>query len=146
MNPPKVIAQEFRDQGLRHTPQRQVVMDLLESNINHPTVDALYEAARREVPNISRRTVYQTVNDLESMGEVALLDVGTGSVRVDPNVEHPHHHMICTECGSVRDVVIDVSSLTPAARDRQSFDVTDVEVRFRGVCRDCKKNRIIGTN
>ena len=41
------------------------------------------------MPTISLKTVYQTVHDLEEMGEVTLLDLGTGSVRVDPNVERP---------------------------------------------------------
>ena len=63
------------------------------------------------MPTISLKTVYQTVHDLESMGEVALLDLGTGSVRVDPNVEHPHHHLVCTRCEKVRDVVVDVAAL-----------------------------------
>jgi Fe2+ or Zn2+ uptake regulation protein len=140
MNPTEVITQRLRAQGLRLTPQKRVVIGLLQNNTAHPTVDSLYENARQEVPSISRRTVYQTVNDLESMGEVTLLDLGTGSVRVDPNVEHPHHHMICSECGVVRDAVIDVSALTPSARDRRDFDVTDVEVNFRGVCRICQDN------
>ena len=88
-----------------------MIFRLLHGNDAHPTVEALYEAARAEMPTISLKTVYQTVHDLEAMGEVTLLDLGTGSVRVDPNVEHPHHHLICTRCGKVRDVVVDVGSL-----------------------------------
>src|SRR4029077_1989978 len=89
------------------------------------------------MPTISLKTVYQTVHDLETMGEVALLDVGTGSVRVDPNVEHAHHHVICTRCGKVRDVLVDVGALRIPARERRGFKVADVEVHFRGVCDDC---------
>ncbi|MFN8027963.1 MAG: transcriptional repressor [Acidimicrobiia bacterium] len=54
-----------------------------------------YESARAEMPTISRRTVYQTVHDLESPGEVELLDIGTGSPRADPNVDHAHQHLVC---------------------------------------------------
>jgi Fur family ferric uptake transcriptional regulator len=81
--------------------------------------------------------VYQTVHDLEDMGEVRLLDVGTGSVRVDPNVEHLHHHMICTKCGRVRDVLVDVTALEIPRVERQGFRVADVQVHFRGVCAEC---------
>ena len=77
----------FRTQGLRVTPQRQAIFRLLHGNDRHPTVDALYDAARVEMPTISLKTVYQTVHDLEALGQVSLLDLGTGSVRVDPNVE-----------------------------------------------------------
>ncbi len=77
----------FRDRGLRVAPQRQAIFRLLHGNDRHPTVDALHEAARLEMPTISLKTVYQTVHDLEALGQVSLLDLGTGSVRVDPNVE-----------------------------------------------------------
>ena len=128
----------FRERGLRVTPQRQVIFRLLHGDEGHPTVESLFERARAEMPTMSMKTVYQTVHDLEDMGEVRLLDVGTGSVRVDPNVEHLHHHLICTHCGRVRDVLIDVGDLRIPARERQGFSVDDVEVHFRGVCADCK--------
>lgn len=137
MTPVDALSTRFRERGLRVTPQRQVIFRLLEGNVEHPTVEWLHEAARAEMPTISLKTVYQTVHDLEDLGEVHLLHVGTGSVRVDPNVEHPHHHRICTECGSVRDVVVEVDDLRLPARARDGFAVADVQVHFRGVCADC---------
>ena len=133
----EALAERFRARGLRVTPQRHVVFGLLDGNDAHPTVEALFESARATLPTISLKTVYQTVHELEDLGEVRLLDVGTGAVRVDPNVEHPHHHLICTECGSVRDVLVDVGDLRLAERDREGFDVHDVQVHFRGVCAGC---------
>ena len=61
----------FRNQGLRVTPQRQAIFRLLHGNDRHPTVDSLYDAARTEMPTISLKTVYQTVHDLEALGQVA---------------------------------------------------------------------------
>ena len=137
VTPVDELTERFRARGFRVTPQRQAIFRLLDGNVEHPTVEALYESARVEMPTISLKTVYQTVHDLEDLGEVHLLHVGTGSVRVDPNVEHPHHHMICTECGRVRDVVVDVGDLRIPARTRDGFEVADVQVHFRGVCAEC---------
>jgi len=131
------LTERFRDQGLRVTPQRRAIFGLLQGDASHPTVEALYERARAAMPTISLKTVYQTVHDLEAMREVELIHLGTGSVRVDPNVEHAHHHLICTVCGRIRDVLVDVRDLRLAARDRRGFTVADVEVHFRGVCEDC---------
>src|SRR5262245_46089168 len=108
----------FRERGLRVTPQRQAIFRLLHGVDSHPTVESLYEAARAQMPTISRKTVYQTVHDLEAMGEVHVLDVGTGTIRVDPNVEDAHHHLVCTNCGTVRDVLLDVADLRVPARYR----------------------------
>jgi Fur family transcriptional regulator, stress-responsive regulator len=131
------LTSRFRDQGLRVTPQRQAIFRLLHGVDTHPTVESLYEAARAEMPTISRKTVYQTVHDLEAMGEVELLDIGTGSIRVDPNVEHAHQHLVCTRCGTVRDVLLDIADLRMPSRYRRQFTVEAVEVVFRGVCEDC---------
>jgi Fe2+ or Zn2+ uptake regulation protein len=126
----------FRAQGLRVTPQREVIFRLLTGNDRHPTVDALYEAASVDMPTISLKTVYQTVHDLEELGEVTLLDLGTGSVRVDPNVEGEHQHLVCSICGMVRDVPLDARPSLPR-RYRREFAVDAVDVIFRGICDQC---------
>ena len=69
----------FRERGLRVTPQRQVIFRLLYGDDAHPTVESLYERAQVEQPTMSLKTVYQTVHDLESLGAVDVLDLGTGS-------------------------------------------------------------------
>src|SRR5215475_11966344 len=117
------LTELFRAHGLRVTPQRQAIFRLLEGDDAHPTVDALYDRARAEMPTISLKTVYQTVHDLEALGEVNVLDLGTGSVRVDPNVEDAHHHLVCTTCGRVRDLPVDVTSLRVAGRHRRGFTI-----------------------
>jgi Fe2+ or Zn2+ uptake regulation protein len=127
----------FRDHGLRVTPQRQAIFRLLHGDHTHPTVESLYEQARLDMPTISLKTVYQTVHDLEALGEVHVLDLGTGSVRVDPNVEGDHHHLVCTSCGRVRDLPVDFDRLHVPPRYRRDFIIDDVQVIFRGRCESC---------
>jgi Fe2+ or Zn2+ uptake regulation protein len=127
----------MREQGLRVTPQRRAIVAQLAGNTEHPTVEALFDAARVDMPAISLKTVYQTVHDLEALGEVRLLDVGTGQVRVDPNVEHRHHHIVCSPCGRVRDVPVDFPDVTLPRRYRAGFRVDAVDVIFRGSCEVC---------
>jgi len=127
----------FRERGLRVTPQRQVIFGLLHGDDSHPTVESLYERAHAEMPTMSLKTVYQTVHDLEGLGEVDVLDLGTGSVRVDPNVEHAHHHLVCTSCGRVRDLPVEFEGLKVPGRFRRDFTVDAVQVIFRGRCDDC---------
>jgi Fe2+ or Zn2+ uptake regulation protein len=129
----------FRSSGLRVTPQRQAIFGLLQDDVTHPTVEALYDRARVDMPTISLKTVYQTVHDLEALGEVHLLDLGTGSVRVDPNVEDTHHHLVCSECGRIRDVPVAVEGLRLPVRYRRDFTVDAVQVIFRGRCAACEQ-------
>jgi Fur family transcriptional regulator, stress-responsive regulator len=127
----------MRERRLRVTPQRMGIVAQLAGNTTHPTVEALFDAARVAMPAISLKTVYQTVHDLEALGEVRLLDVGTGQVRVDPNVEHGHHHVVCNECGCVRDVPVDFPDVALPRRYRAGFTVDAVDIIFRGSCETC---------
>ena len=127
----------FRERGLRVTPQRQMIFGLLQDNDSHPTVESLYERARGEMPTMSLKTVYQTVHDLEALGEVDVLDLGTGTLRVDPNVEDDHHHLVCSACGRVRDLPVEFDGLRVPGRYRRDFTVDAVQVIFRGHCDDC---------
>jgi Fe2+ or Zn2+ uptake regulation protein len=131
------LTERFRERGLRVTPQRQVIFRLLYADDAHPTVESLYERAQAEMPTMSLKTVYQTVHDLEALGEVDVLDLGTGSLRVDPNVEHPHHHLVCRSCGRVRDLPIEFDGLRVPGRYRRDFTVDAVQVIFRGRCDNC---------
>jgi len=80
----------MRDRGLRVTAQRMCIVNHLFENATHPTVEALYEAARVEMPSISLKTVYQTVHDLEGLGEVRLLDLArTGAGRPQRRARAP---------------------------------------------------------
>ena len=130
------VVDALRSHGMRVTAQRACVVRHLVGNASHPTVEALFLAAQHDIPSISLKTVYQTVHDLEALGVVSVLDVGTGSVRVDPNVEHDHHHLVCTSCQAVRDIPLDLD-VELDVQLRAGFRVTDVEVIVRGVCAAC---------
>jgi Fe2+ or Zn2+ uptake regulation protein len=131
------LTELFRTRGLRVTPQRQAIFGLLQGDASHPTVEALYDRARTDMPTISLKTVYQTVHDLADLGELHVLDLGTGSLRIDPNVEDTHHHLVCTACGRVRDLPIEFDGLRVPPRYRRAFTIDDVQVIFRGRCEHC---------
>ncbi len=127
----------FRAKGLKVTPQRQAIFRILHDAETHPTAESVYAAVTREMPTVSLRTVYQTLNDLSDMGEILQLDLGTGSSRFDPNIDK-HHHLVCSGCGRVVDVYADTSGLRVAPRQRHGFDIDTTEVVFRGTCPDCR--------
>ena len=127
----------FRARGLKVTPQRLCIFGVLYANESHPTAEAVYAAAAAQMPTISLKTVYQTLNDLAEMGELSMLDLGTGAARFDPNVEAAHHHLVCEQCGKVRDLHAEYGPLDVPDSERQGFVVGVAEIVFRGVCADC---------
>ena len=133
MKSPEQLVLAFREAGLKVTPQRQLLFRLLHGNTAHPTAETLYEIASREMPGISLRTVYQTLTELADMGEILMVDVGTGSHRFDPNVSG-HHRAVCDQCGAVQDVYV---KRTPEPSAPHGFAVNDAHIVYRGQCAEC---------
>jgi Fur family transcriptional regulator, peroxide stress response regulator len=132
----------FRSRGLKVTPQRQCIFRVLHDNALHPTAEAVYAAASAEMPTMSLKTVYQTLNDLAAMGEIQQLDLGTGSARFDPNIDG-HHHLVCTQCGKVRDLYVTPRVRVPADQ-LAGFMIRSTEVVLRGLCDGCASTTTTG--
>lgn len=139
MQSPAQLTQLFRERGLKVTPQRACIFEVLHDNHHHPNAESVFVQAQRRMPTMSLKTVYQTLNDLAQMGQIQQLDLGTGAARFDPNVT-PHSHLVCTGCGTVRDLYVDLSSVDVPAAQLQDFEVGSVEVVFRGRCPTCRAN------
>jgi Fe2+ or Zn2+ uptake regulation protein len=132
-----VLTEQLRSRGLKVTPQRQSIFRALAGSAAHPTAESVYATVSAEMPTISLRTVYQTLNDLAAMGELSTLDIGSGSTRFDPNVD-PHHHLICDVCGRIDDLPADVPGvIAPRGGAAEGFEVTATEIVFRGRCAAC---------
>lgn len=130
------LAADLHARGLRVTPQRQLIYSLLAENPSHLTVEAVHEAVLAVQPTVSLRTVYQALHDLAAMGEISLVQVGNGPLRVDTRPER-HGHLHCTECGRLHDVDVDLSGLVLPVEQRRGFAVEDAEVIFSGHCPAC---------
>lgn len=133
MRDPSELTDLFRRRGLKVTPQRQAVFRTLGASLDHPTAETVHGAVTVDMPSVSLRTVYQVLNDLVAMGEIHALELGTGAARFDPNVD-PHHHLVCTVCGKVRDVYVEPVAV-PAGE--AGFTVESADIVFRGRCDDC---------
>ena len=134
MRSPAELTELFREQGYKVTPQREAVFRVLDGNDAHPTAESVHAAVISDMPSVSLRTVYGVLNDLAAMGELQLLDMGTGSTRFDPNVGD-HHHVVCSSCGEVRDVYVRGSG--PNVSDLDGFHVESTDIVFRGLCASC---------
>jgi Fe2+ or Zn2+ uptake regulation protein len=138
MKTPEELSELFRANGRKVTAQRQCFFRVLQGDVSHPSAEAVHSAAVREMETISLKTVYQTLHDLSELGEISSLDVGTGMIRFDPNVDDPHHHLVCRHCGKVRDLVASFPDLKIPRGADLGFDVGSAEIVFRGLCPECQ--------
>lgn len=131
-----VTIRKCRDQGMRITPQRIMILRQLLGNRNHPTAEEIYRSVCRIYPNVSLATIYNTLNMLIELGEINELNACNGNRRFDPNL-HPHDHAVCVTCGRVFDVARYHSNGTEVLAMGKSFDVDSLETFYRGKCWIC---------
>ncbi|WP_156727583.1 Fur family transcriptional regulator [Streptomyces apocyni] len=132
------LLHRLRGRGWRMTSQRRVVAEVLDGDHVHLTADEVHARAAERLPEISRATVYNTLGELAALGEIAEVSTIGRAKRYDPNAHHPHQHLVCSRCGTVRDVHPTgdpLADLPPA--EQFGFTLTEAEVTYRGLCPDC---------
>ena len=132
------LLDRLRARRWRLTPQRRVIAEVLRGDHVHLTAEEVLARARKRLPEVSLATVYNTLNELVSMGEVQQVDAGGRPTRYDPNTEDGHHHLVCLKCGDLRDVhPRGLDALELPRSQRFGYRIVNREVLFQGYCSDC---------
>lgn len=127
----------LRAAGLRVTQPRLVVMDAVEMN-PHADTETIFTAARRQLPDISRQTVYDVLNALTAVGLTRRIQPAGATARYESRVGDNHHHVVCRSCGVIADVdcaVGEAPCLTASHSD--GFSIDEAEVIYWGTCEKC---------
>ena len=99
----EVFQKHLSEQGLRHTTQRQQIVDYLLHADEHVTMNDVYQALKSK--GIGKVTVFRTLKMLEECRLAERVTSPTGQAKFEIKYERPHHdHLICVECGRIREV------------------------------------------
>ena len=149
MNTMDILKEKLRETGFKITPQRRAVIDiLLKHNSEHLSSEQIYDLVRVDCPEIGLATVYRTMQLLDEIGVISKLNLDDGCIRyeisLNKNECHNHHHLICKNCSKIIEVQEDLlESIESKIQERYKFDIVDHDVKFYGLCEDCKKYRIL---
>lgn len=134
------MVSKLRDREFRITPQRLAVLRVLAASEGHPSVEAIFEAVRKEFPTTSIATIYKTVHLLKQIGEVLEIGFPDGSNRYDGNKPYPHPHLICTRCSQIVDPDLGgMKDLTREVVRETGYRVLTHRVDFFGICPECQR-------
>lgn len=86
--------------GLKMTGQRKVILKVLNKASDHPSVEDVYERAKKLDSSISIATVYRTLSLLDELDLVIRHEFQEGYSRYELNDDH-HHHLVDLETGKV---------------------------------------------
>lgn len=123
--------------NLKHSRQRDSIIEFLSTRKDHPTADTVYMNVRQSFPNISLGTVYRNLTLLADMGEILKIRVGDGVDHFDYDTS-PHYHFVCRECGSVLDLDMEVTKEEDqAAQKNFEGEIEGHMTYFYGRCLNC---------
>jgi Fe2+ or Zn2+ uptake regulation protein len=134
----EILLAQLRRNGLRITPQRRAILELLARDDSHPTAEQVYQRVRAAMPDVSRTTVYNTLRELSDLGELTPVhDLSEGAQRYDTN-NQMHHHLCCVECHKISDVDRDFDGIGLSPEEASGYRILSYQMTFYGICADCQ--------
>jgi Fe2+ or Zn2+ uptake regulation protein len=129
------VTADIKDLGL--TKQREVVLQVIRAADEHLTANEVFDKAKALLPTISFATVYNSLRYLKDAGHIAEISFGSGASRFDAMTSR-HDHAICTKCGKLVDMEIDLpQEVVNFAAEFSKFKLESIELTLRGLCPKC---------
>jgi len=123
----------LRKHGMKATPQRLAIADLLLTTPKHVTAQQVYEQLRLSFPSISQNTVYLTLASFEESGLLRRFHAN-GRTIFDSNT-HSHDHACCNECGTITDIPVEKKTIQPD--ELGNWEIHNETRTWTGFCPDC---------
>jgi Fur family ferric uptake transcriptional regulator len=128
----------LRERGVRLTPQRRLILDIVHDSGNYLTAKEILEYVQDRVSGVNKSTIYRTLELLEELGCVFKSELGDRYVYHHAEEGH-HNHLVCFACGKNIDCDEDIFLPVEVALDeRYGFKVDSKHIVMRGLCSNCK--------
>lgn len=129
----KELQKILLEHNVKPTYIRLLILRSLNRSDFHPTAEEIYKKMLKEIPTISRTSVYNTLNLFCEKGLVAPLFSGI-ETRFEFKKE-PHHHFLCEKCGKLID--LDIQCTYFKAGQFEGNKVKGLHSCFQGICEQC---------
>jgi len=93
------IVEALQQEGYRLTPQRMMILAIIDDSMGHISAEEIYRKVRQRYPYVNISTIYRTLNLLKKLRLISETDLGDGYVRYELLERGRHHHLVCRRCG-----------------------------------------------
>ena len=125
-----------KETTMRNTHQRDAILAYLQSERAHRSATEVYDAVRKEIPNISLGTVYRNLGQLVELGKIITVETQDKFVYYD-GYPNPHTHFVCRCCKSIFD--FEISASYPKEITGIGFAIENERTVYYGKCAECAK-------
>ena len=128
------VAEYLSEHGVKPSYQRVRVLSYMLEKKNHPTVDMIFGELSKDIPTLSRTTVYNTVNLFHQKGLVQKLGIDDEEARYDADIT-VHAHFRCDKCGNIFDLPVQEPAVITGL---EKMKVREIQYFIKGLCDKCK--------
>ena len=134
----------LHEENLKLTPQRVEVFREVCDSDEHREAEEIYLSLRQRDVNISRATVYRTMDILYQHDLVQRMDIGDGKWRYEHWLDcHQHDHLICIRCGTIVEFVShQIEEIQQDVADKFNYKLVRHVHQLFGLCKQCRKTPI----
>jgi Fur family transcriptional regulator, ferric uptake regulator len=134
-----------RQNGVRLTRQRSILLELIEKSGEHLDAERLYQLAREVDPKLNRVTVYRTLKLLKDGGlvdELDLMHYGGDQHYYETRRKQEHAHVVCLGCGKVEEFFGEqLQKLRAQIEADFGFQILSARTEVGGYCPHCQTLR-----
>jgi Fur family transcriptional regulator, ferric uptake regulator len=139
---PGRLQKELGARGIRLTKQRRVLLQVMETARRHLDAGEIFQRAQKIDSNITRVTVYRTIDLLKRQGlidELDLLHLRGDRHFYESHGPRDHIHVACLRCGKVREVESELyEQLKKQITHDTGIEITVARTEIGGLCSDCR--------
>jgi len=128
--------------GISPSYHRLKIYEYLVNNRVHPTADMIYADVIKNIPTLSKTTIYNTLKTFAEKGLVSSITIEDNEVRYDADISL-HGHFKCMSCGMLYDIDVDhlpVEKKLFINRKINGHLITEKHIYLKGICKKCQKN------
>jgi Fur family peroxide stress response transcriptional regulator len=133
-NTVECLTEILNKKGLRVSHQRIKILEYLATHPCHPTAEQVLSEVSKELPTLSKSTVYKTLNNFVEAGILREITIEDNEIRYEYNLID-HGHFKCARCGTIYDFNIDFGVFQ--SDELNGFLINDKNIYFKGVCKSC---------
>jgi Fur family ferric uptake transcriptional regulator len=133
------LAAYLKENGLRTTKERFLLLDQIMHTSGHFDADELYASVTRKQLKISRATVYNTLDLLVNCGLISRYRFGENHAKFEKAFGRPRHdHLICLSCGDIIEFVSDrLERIQREVCEEKKFTQRSTTLQIFGTCSKC---------
>lgn len=116
--------------------QRLAIMDYLLTHRTHPSAEEVYANLSKNMPTLSKTTVYNTLKLLSEHGAALMLTIDEIKVCFDGDIT-PHTHFLCKKCGKIYDLPMTTPANELTGIETGGHQITEIHYYYKGICKHC---------